>query len=40
MNAYPEDEYEVVFRRVRVLDENGLPHWIEVPSRESLALAA
>ena len=39
MNAYLEDEYEVVFRRIRVLDENGLPHWIEVPLVE-LAIAA
>ena len=36
MNAYDD---ELVFRRVRVLDDNGLPHWIEVPLSE-LAIAA
>ena len=30
MNAY-DDEFELVFKRVRLLDENGLPHWIDVP---------
>ena len=39
MNAY-DDEFELVFKRVRVLDENGLPHWIEVPLREALSIAA
>ena len=39
MNAYPEDEYEVVSRRIRVLDENDVPHLIEVPLPE-LAIAA
>ena len=39
MNAYPEDEYELVLRRVRIVDENGLPHWIDVPLVE-LAIAA
>ena len=38
MNAY-DDEYELVFRRIRVLDENGMPHWIDVPLVE-LAIAA
>ncbi len=37
MNAY-DDEFES--RRIRVLDENGLPHWIEVPLPESLSIAA
>ena len=39
MNAYPDDEYELVFRRIRVLDENGVPHWIEVPM-PGLSIAA
>ena len=39
MNAYHEDEYELVFRRIRVLDENGVPHLIEVPL-PGLAVAA
>ena len=38
MNAYEED-FELVFKKVRVLDENGLPHWIEVPL-PGLAVAA
>ena len=36
MNAY-DDEFES--RRIRVLDENGVPHWVEVPLVE-LAIAA
>ncbi len=36
MNAY-DDEYES--RRIRVLDENGVPHWVEVPMPR-LAVAA
>ena len=39
MNDY-DDEFELVFRKVRVLDENGLPHLIEVPLREALSIAA
>ena len=38
MNAY-DDEFELVSRRVRVVDENGLPHWVEVPLSE-LVIAA
>lgn len=36
MNAY-DDEYES--RRIRVLDENGVPNWIEVPM-PGLSIAA
>ena len=39
MNAHFDEEHELVFRRIRVLDENGLPHWVEVPLVE-LAIAA
>ena len=39
MNAY-DDEYELVFRRIRVLDENGVVAWVDVPLRETLAVAA
>ena len=38
MNAY-DDEYELVLRRVRAVDENGVPHWVEVPMPR-LAVAA
>ncbi len=39
MNAHFDEEHELVFRRIRVLDEEGLPHWIEVPL-PGLAVAA
>ncbi len=40
MNAYPEDEFELVLHRVRTVDENGVVAWVDVPLRESLAVAA
>ena len=30
MNAYPDDEYELVSRRVRVVDEKGEAKFIEL----------
>ncbi len=39
MNAY-DDEYELMFRRVRIVDENGVVAWVDVPLRETLAVAA
>ncbi len=39
MNAY-DDEFELVFRRVRVVDEQGEVQYVDVPLREALSIAA
>ena len=41
MNAY-DDEFELVFRRVRVVDEQGVVRFVDAPSplRDGLSIAA